>query len=191
MTHTNDLTTAHLVTERWDQGETAGKLDLTPGNLFRGAYGAATDANLARTSLAHSSFVHGYLSVMPKAVDLDEQGRTLAPGTGELQIFGAALSEPAIALEAFEDNDEAESNTADFSCESCGFHYGSRSELAFHNAAAHADSALDDLEDDPNEPWNMPDVNSPEELGYEFGISCDANARPQSNPAKAPNHDHS
>ena len=82
--------------ERFQEGAAAAAQDTIPGNRFRGAALAADEAGYVRTSINHNSFVQGYLSACPEAVDLDRHGKTVAPTTGETQVFSNGLYEPPV-----------------------------------------------------------------------------------------------
>lgn len=82
--------------QRFQEGAAAAAQDLIPGNRFRGAGPAADEAGYVRTSINHNSFVQGYLSACPEAVDLDIEGNTVAPTTGEIQVFNKGLYDPPV-----------------------------------------------------------------------------------------------
>ena len=86
--------------DRFQEGCAAAANDLVPGNRFRGAGPAADEAGYVRTSINHNSFVQGYLSACPETEDLDKDGNTTAPMTGELQVFDVGLYEPSVHEEA-------------------------------------------------------------------------------------------
>lgn len=86
--------------DRFQEGVAAATRDLVPGNRFQGAGPAADEEGCVRTSINHNSFVQGYLSACPEAVDLDKEGNTAAPLTGQLQVFDVGLYEPSVHDEA-------------------------------------------------------------------------------------------
>ena len=61
-------------------GCTAGEHDTTPGNIFRGAWGAARELGFYDNETTRKGFTIGYVGMLGNGVTTDENGKTINAG---------------------------------------------------------------------------------------------------------------